>query len=291
MHRDWIRLAPDLQLEYVEHGPPDGTPMVLLHGVTDSWRSFEALLPQLPSGIRAFAVTVRGHGDSSRPDSGYLLSDMSRDIASFLDVLDLDGAVLVGHSMGASLAQRFAIDYPDRVRAIVLIGAFASMYQEPGLAAFFDASIATLTDPIDRAFARDWQLSTLAQPINAERLEVFVDETLKVPARVWKAAFSGFLATRDFADQLKNVPAPTLLIWGDRDAFVPQADQYRLLATLPDARLAVYRGFGHAVHWEDPARVADEIATFLAKHVPGRPSLQSAPAEHMTDDVGRERGI
>lgn len=267
MQKKRIGLSTGLQLEYVEHGPADGTAVVFLHGVTDSWRSFEALLPRLSGHVRAFSVSLRGHGDSSRPESGYLFSDMSGDIAAFLDAVRVERAVIVGHSMGAGVAQRFAIDHPDRVRALVLIGAFASLYREPGVTAFFEASIAGLTDPIDRAFAREWQLSTLAQEMPAAQLEAVVDETLKVPSRVWKAAFSGFLGTPDFAEGLREVVAPTLLIWGDRDAYAPRADQERLLATVPDARLTVYRAHGHAVHWEDPVRVADEISAFVAEHV------------------------
>jgi non-heme chloroperoxidase len=267
MKKASIGLSTGLLLEYVEHGPAGGTPVVFLHGVTDSWRSFEELVPRLPAHVRSLAVSLRGHGGSSRPDSGYLFTDMSADIAAFLDAVHIDRAVIVGHSMGASVAQRLAIDHTDRVRAVVLIGAFANLYRDPGLTAFFESSIAGLTDPIDRAFARDWQLSTLARDIPPERLDVFVGETLKVPSRVWKAAFSGFLTTPDFADGLRNVPAPALIIWGDRDSYAPGADQERLAAMLPDARLSVYQGHGHAVHWESPVRVADEIGAFLAARV------------------------
>jgi len=166
-----ITISTGLQLEYVEHGPVDGIPVVFLHGVTDSWRSFEAVLPLLPGHVRAFSVSMRGHGDSGRPPSGYLVTDMSADVAAFLDAVGVDRATIVGHSMGAGVAQRFAIDHLHRVSALVLIGAFASMYQEPGLAAFFESSIAGLTDPIERGFAREWQLSTTANEIPAAQLE------------------------------------------------------------------------------------------------------------------------
>lgn len=275
MKKTSIGLPTGLSLEYVEHGPDRGTPVMFLHGVTDSWRSFEELLPRLPADVRSLAVSLRGHGGSGRPDAGYLFSDMSGDIAAFLDALHIDRAVIVGHSMGASVAQRFAIDYTDRVRALVLIGAFANLYREPGVTAFFESSIAGLTDPIDRAFARDWQLSTLARDIPAERLDVFVDETLKVPSRVWKATFSGFLTTPDFADGLRKVSAPALIIWGDRDSYAPRGDQERLVATLPDARLAVYHGHGHAVHWESPVRVADDLGAFLAARVPDASAVRA----------------
>ena len=62
-----IVLPTGVTLPYVEQGDPDGVPVILLHGVTDSWRSFEPVLPHLPPSIRAFALTQRGHGDADRP--------------------------------------------------------------------------------------------------------------------------------------------------------------------------------------------------------------------------------
>ena len=62
-----IALSTGVTLPYVEQGDPDGVPVILLHGVTDSWRSFEPVLPHLPPSIHAFALTQRGHGDADRP--------------------------------------------------------------------------------------------------------------------------------------------------------------------------------------------------------------------------------
>ena len=101
-----------------------GLPVVLLHGYTDSWRSFEPLLPHLPASLRVFAVTQRGHGDAARPAKGYTSGDFASDVAAFLDAFQIPRAVIVGHSMGATVAQQFAVDRPERVLALVLEGAF-----------------------------------------------------------------------------------------------------------------------------------------------------------------------
>ena len=60
-----VELPTGVTLQYVEQGDPAGIPVLLLHGATDSWRSFEPVLPHLPSSIRAFALTQRGHGDAA----------------------------------------------------------------------------------------------------------------------------------------------------------------------------------------------------------------------------------
>jgi non-heme chloroperoxidase len=119
----FVSLSAGVRIEYVEQGPAeaDGVPVIFLHGVTDSWRSFERVLPLLPTSIRAFALSQRGHGDSSRPTSGYRLADMSADLLGFFDAMGLRTAILVGHSMGASVAQRFVIDHPDRVERLAYL--------------------------------------------------------------------------------------------------------------------------------------------------------------------------
>jgi non-heme chloroperoxidase len=260
--KKFVSLSTDVRLEYVEQGRADGVPVVFLHGVTDSWRSFERVLPLLPPSLHAFALSQRGHGDSSRPASGYRLADMSADLLAFLDAMGLPSATIVGHSMGASVAQRFVIDHPDRVARLVLMGAF-STFQDPGLADFVAASIAPLTDPIAAPFAREWQLSTLARAMPADHLDVVVSETLKVPARIWREAFDGFLHTSDFTSELTRVSAPVLLMWGDRDSYAQRAAQDRLLEVMPKARFIAYEGFGHAFHWEDPERFTRDLVPFL----------------------------
>src|SRR5688572_17336830 len=76
-------VGPDVRLEYVETGDPTGLPVVFLHGVTDSWTSFEGTMERLPESIRAIAVSQRGHGNSSRPEHGYLMEDFSGDLLRF----------------------------------------------------------------------------------------------------------------------------------------------------------------------------------------------------------------
>jgi pimeloyl-ACP methyl ester carboxylesterase len=86
---------------------------------------------------------------------------------------------------------------------------------------------------------------------------------MKLPTWLWRELFGGFLET-DLLPRLGSIEAPTLVVWGDRDEFVTRADQDRLIAAVPDARLEVYEGIGHAVHWEVPERFAAELITFAA---------------------------
>jgi pimeloyl-ACP methyl ester carboxylesterase len=259
-----VELPGRARLEYVEQGDPAGIPVVMLHGVTDSWHSFEPVLPHLPGSIHAFALTQRGHGDADRPASGYRTRDFAADVAAFADALGLGPVVLVGHSMGSTNATRFAIDYPGRTRGLVLVGAFASYRNNPTLVEFWESAVWTLTDPIAPDFAREFQESTLARRLSPAFLETVVRESLKVPARVWRAAFEGFFED-DFAAELGEIATPTLVLWGDRDLFARRTDQDALVAGIAGSRLAVYEGTGHALHWEEPRRFAADLTAFVGE--------------------------
>jgi pimeloyl-ACP methyl ester carboxylesterase len=254
------RLPSGLRLEYAEHGDPKGRPVVMLHGVTDSWRSFETVMPHLPASLRVFSVSQRGHGGSQRPQL-YRTRDFAADAAAFIEALDLGPALVVGHSMGTANALRLAIDRPELVDGLVLAGAFAGFRHNQDLVTFYRDAVVPLQDPISQDFAAEWQRSTLAHDIDPRYFDAIVRETLKVPARVWREAFAGFFDD-DFATELHRVQAGTLLAWGERDAFVPRADQDLLLGGLAGSRLVVYADAGHALHWEQPSRFAADIAAF-----------------------------
>jgi pimeloyl-ACP methyl ester carboxylesterase len=259
-----VTLPNQVTLPYVEQGDPAGIPVLLLHGITDSWRSFEGVLPHLPTSLHAFALSQRGHGDASRPMTGYYPQDFAADLAAFMDALKLGPAVVVGHSMGSFIAQRFALDYPDRTLGLVLMGSCTTVRGNREAMELWDTVVSRLTDPIDPSFVLEFQRSTLAQPVPQPWLDTVVQESLKVPARVWRAAFAALLDT-DFSGELSTIKAPTLIIWGDQDAFFHRHEQEALAAAIAGAQLVVYPGAGHGFHWEEPARCAADLVAFITQ--------------------------
>ena len=256
-----VELPGRVKLSYVEQGDPTGVPMLLLHGVSDSWHSFARVLPHLPASVHAFAVTQRGHGDSEHPMDGYRTRDFAADVEAFVNSRGLGPVIVVGHSMGSTHAMRFAIDHPRRTLALVLVGAFASYRGNPVVGEFWQSTVSQLRDPIDPALIREFQESTLAHPVPPEFLDRVVQESLKMPARVWRAAFAGFLED-DFAGELGQIQAPTLMLWGTEDAFASRRDQDDLLKKIVGSQLVVYQNAGHAPHWEEPERFAADLAAF-----------------------------
>jgi non-heme chloroperoxidase len=256
-----VTLANGLTLECAERGEPGGVPVLLLHGITDSWRSFEPVLPWLPGHWHTIAVSQRGHGGSARPAGGFGTRDFAADAAALIEALELPPVVVVGHSMGAAVALRLAIDRPELVRGVVAAGGFASFSDKAELVAFI-GSILALGDTVPREVAERFQRDTLAGPVADGLIETMVDECLRTPAAVWRAAFAGLLED-DFSAELGSVRVPVLLTWGDADAFAPEADQQRLARELQLATRRVYPGVGHALHWERPERFALDLVRFV----------------------------
>jgi non-heme chloroperoxidase len=255
-----IHLSTGVRLPYVEQGDPSGVPMVLLHGYSDSLRSYDLLLPHLPDSIRAYALTQRGHGDADKPAAGYRPEDYAADVAAFLDAMGIEAAVIVGHSGGSYAAQRFAVDHPERTLGVVLIGAFDTFRDNPGVLELEEA-VAQLTEPVDREFVREFQESCVAQQVPAGFLDAIIDGSAKMPARVWSAWLEDHLAA-DAPTDTGTIAAQTLILWGDQDAFCRRGAQDALLAAIPRSRLSTYEGTGHCPHWEQPERAAAEIAAF-----------------------------
>jgi len=253
---------PAVRLPHVAHGEPGGLPVVLLHGYSDSCRSFEPVFEHLPASVRAYAVTQRGHGDAPRPDGGYDVEQLARDVVAFIDDAGIERAVVAGHSMGSVVATRLALDAPARVAGLVLMGARPTFRDLDDLYAEIEA----FGDAVDPRWVREFQLSTLARPVPAEWLDMVVEESLKVPARVWKALVEPTLRA-DHTDELGRISAPVLLAWGDQDGIARRADQDELLRLIPGARLVVYEGGGHAFHWEDPAALARDLSAFVGEVV------------------------
>ncbi len=89
-----------------------------------------------------------------------------------------------------------------------------------------------------------------------------IAESLKLPAPLWREVFNGLLAYDD-AEQLAGIAAPTLLIWGERDALFPRSDQDRLMAAIRNATMRIYEETGHCPNWERPEQVAADLRAFV----------------------------
>lgn len=256
-----ISLATGVRLPYVRRGIGLSIPVVLLHGIADTWRSFEPVLERL-HGLETVVPTQRGHSGASCPESGYRLENYVEDLGELLNTLQLDRPIIVGHSMGSSVALKFAAQNPDRVRGLVLASAPMVKPAAPNMRTFVEDVVSKLTDPIDPKFISGFTEQMIAGPVPVDFLQARIAENMAVPARVWREAFGGRLE-EDFTGVLSTISTPVLLVRGGCDERVTENDVTLLLNELPNARVCTYEDAGHCVHWEQPDRFAEQVKEFV----------------------------
>lgn len=253
-------LATGVTVPYVEQGRADGVAVILLHAWGESLHAFSRLMPELDEGLHAFAFDQRGHRDAEKPAAAYGLGDFADDVTAFLDAVGVSSAVLLGSSSGGYVAQQVALDHPERVRGIVLVGAPRSL---AGRAPFAD-EVDALIDPIDRRWVEaslDW--FEFVQPVPNEYLADRVEDGVRMPAHVWRDALAGLSAAVP-PTEAGTIAAPTLVIHGAQDRLLPSTEAERLVAGIPDARLIIYPDAAHLVLWEHPGRIANDLATWIS---------------------------
>lgn len=259
-----VTLSTGTALSCAAAGDPTAPVVILLPGPTDSWRSYRPVLDRWPSSVRAIAVSQRGHGDSDKPLTGYGVEDFASDVPPLLDALGVDRAVLAGHSGSCLVVRRVALAHPDRVAGLVLEASPTTLREHAGLLEFVASVVSGLEDPIEPTFARSFVADTSSEHVTADLVDELATELMKVPARVWKEMFAGLLAYDDL-DEIVNISAPVLLVWGDADGLVDRDMQTTLARRIRFAELMVYHGVGHTPRWEDPARFASDVSGFVER--------------------------
>jgi 2-succinyl-6-hydroxy-2,4-cyclohexadiene-1-carboxylate synthase len=247
------------RLAFEEHG--SGPTLALLHGFTQTARSWRPLHRRLAEGRRLMALDAPGHGRSAplRLDlwaTGHAITRTS------------GPADLLGYSMGGRMALHAALADSAAVRRLVLIGATAGI-ADPRARAQRRADDAALADRIEAggdeglpAFLREWLSSPLFAGLSAEAADVAsrLDNTAAGLASSLRLCGTG---GQDPLDQrLGEITAPTLLVVGERDTKF-QAEAERLRAGLPAAEIAVVAGAGHACHLEQPAAFLAVVEAWL----------------------------
>jgi pimeloyl-ACP methyl ester carboxylesterase len=175
-----------------------------------------------------------------------------------MGVLELDNAIVIGHSLGSFVAREVARRAPRQVSRLVLVGSGAWANNE-GMNQLRDL-IHSFGEQIPAAFIDEFQRSTFSRPLPDEFLTAVMAASASVPPRVWRDGIDGLIAFDD-RRRLRQLRLPTLLIWGEQDQVFTRTDQEALLDGIPGSRLVAYGGIGHAPHWEVPeAFVADLLA-------------------------------
>ncbi len=260
-------------------GPEDkrAPVMLLLHGTGAATHSWRALTPLLAEHFTIVAPDLPGHGFTvGRPAGGLSMPAMARAVADLLRTLKIEPDIIVGHSAGAAIAIRMAIDGLAAPRAIV--GLDAALLPFPGLAAKLFPSLARLlfVNPLAPHFfarlgrtkgetARFLHRSTGSR-IDAEGIACY-ERLFSTPAHC--AGAITMMADWDLASLKRDLPrltTPLLLVHGEDDTAIPLATARDAAALVGDGRLITLPDLGHLAHEERPDEVAAIIAQFVGEH-------------------------
>jgi pimeloyl-ACP methyl ester carboxylesterase len=304
-HEDLVEQTFDtgeLLLNYVE-SPGRNTPLLLLHGGTLAWRSFQGFIPTLTQSRPVYACDLRGHGGSGWSRSGYRVGDFARDVATFIADRIGEPVVLIGFSLGASVAIQLAATVPHLVAAAVLIepplvlrdvawGSMAGTGGDEGEPAPFDyvswvyetiKSSPTLEEILDRVLAQ--QRESGIDPPDLEGARAAAEglhrlDPVMVDDLLHDRDSEGF----DIEERTRQLRCRALLLCGQPElgGLVRDEDLAFFEAAVPSGSAIRVSGGGHAIIWEQPGQtVLNHISRFLAtlpSTVATRPEHPSAAA-------------
>ena len=263
------------RLRYIDTG--HGIPVVLLHGLGASMYAWRKNISSIAAaGFRVIAFDNRGFGFSDEPDTGYDNASYAHLTVALLDSLRLADAVLVGHSMGGAIAAEVAIEYPQRVRGLVLIGSAGLAVREPiplRVARWPLVGTALLTLR-GRSLTGRLLRATYADPRKVT--EGDVDQYYAPVARQGFARSLGRVLRHfrldGLKDRLDRIAAPTLVLWGEQDRVIPTALGRALAAGIPRSAFLTVPHAGHSVQEEAPDEVNRLVIKFLREGLPRIPA-------------------
>jgi pimeloyl-ACP methyl ester carboxylesterase len=280
----WIQVMGAL-VHYTEEGVPEGEPLVLIHGFGASLHTWEGLMPALRQRYRVIRLDLAPFGlTGPLRDARGRIATMDIDayrafIDGFLAALSLSRATFIGNSLGGLIAWDLAARRPAMVNRLVLIDA-----------AGFPMKLPIYIDLFRHAAVR-WSAPWLLPEwiIRAATRDVYGDAA-RVPEATFRRYVDFFYAAGsreavgrmvpklDFdqldTERLRGVRQPTLVLWGDRDRWIPPAHAAEFAARIPDVTLHRYAGLGHVPMEEDPQRVAADLLRFLDGARTAPPSKQ-----------------
>lgn len=246
-------------MNYIDSGGL-GTPLLLLHGYSDSSRSFSLLEPWL-SSHRLIIPDLPGHA-GSKAGSELSLVSFAEDVFCLAQHLRLNRVAVVGHSMGSMIGIEFAARYSPFVSALISIsGTLHPAFPPDGPVSL---GIHTLAEPIDPTgpFFDIWHASP--HPVDGVFLGHVRREAAAIPIKVWRDILDEFNRS-DLSASAKRVNVPVLCIFGSKDILFDEKHNTVLLNAFSKSQSHVMDGFGHNPHWEDPLATAAAICEFLDK--------------------------
>lgn len=255
-----VVLANRLRLAYVEMGDPDGVPILLLHGFTDSARSWSLTAPYLATGFRVIAPDLRGHGHSDQPEGCYTIPEMANDVRFLIEALDLAPTHVVGHSLGGRLAQAIAERWPH-------LSEKSFLYRPPPRCANVGGGCGKTSGC--SAIRSIQKADSSGNGVLAQYRSTRIFSTMRAVKAPRCRHESGIRSIMSSLPMIRRRscrisprrPHPA----GKEDMIATEEHQIQMKDAIVGAKFISLSDHGHNIHWEAPERVAHLILTFLER--------------------------
>jgi len=277
--RPGVRLVDGIETFFLEAGEPDAPPVILLHGLGATNVSMATLIPELAKTHRVIAPDLPGFGETGKPLRPLHAAYFSRWLVSFLDVLGLPKASVIGNSMGGRIALELGMRAPTRTDRLVLLApsmAWKSFRQFVPLARLLRPEMAAVPILVPRMQVLTTLRALFAKPerLVPTWLDAAADEFLHVfgtpRGRIsfFHAARQIYLeeshGERGFWERLSRLEAPSMFVWGEKDWLVPPAFARHTADAVPHSTSVTIDDCGHVPQYEMPDRVNELVRLFLA---------------------------
>jgi pimeloyl-ACP methyl ester carboxylesterase len=278
---DWSRELKTLEIDgipfnYIDVGSGDDQePAVLVHGLGGQWQNWLENIPRLAQSRRVVAMDLPGSGLSPEPaeDVDVTIPQYGRWVNELCDRLGMEQIELVGNSMGGYIAAEVAIQFPERVKRLVLVSAAgissAETIRAPILtfgrmaAALAANSVTRYRYLAARPITRHLALALVARHPRLLKADLAYEGFFKGGG---KPGFDDALRASldyDFRDRLPDVKVPTLIVWGEKDSIIPTRDADEFERLIEDSRKVVMEGCGHIPMAERPQAFNEVLVDFL----------------------------
>lgn len=248
-------------LNKIIHDGPDGTPLLIAHGLYGSARNWGVIAKRLSDRGPVIAVDMRNHGDSAwQPTNSY--PDMAADLATVIETLDTPVDVL-GHSMGGKASMILARTRPDLVRKLIVADIAPVAYGHTQLG-MIEAMRAVDLSKIEKRSDAD---APLAEHVDDPGIRAFLMQSLDVANKRWRLNLDVLAAEMDkiigFPDVAGGFEGPTLFLSGGTSDYVLPEHRPVIKATFPNAKFAKIPGAGHWLHAEKPREFEAAVRAYL----------------------------
>jgi pimeloyl-ACP methyl ester carboxylesterase len=285
--RSRMVLANGIRTSYLEAGPSDGPPVVLVHGLGATNASMLTLLWELARDHRVLSPDLPGHGATEAVHDTYDAEFLARWLLSFLDATRVDKACLVGNSLGGRTSLEAALLAPERFSGLVLLApavAFRKLRQfipvvnvlRPELARFpmrFSKRLAVVglkgMFAVPSRVPDQWFVAAADEFVRVMRMPAHRIAFFSAARQVYLDEAFG---ERGFWERLPSLVPPALFVWGDRDRLVPHGFARHVEQAVPAATSVLLRSCGHVPQFEHPARTVELIRDFMNGLAEARPN-------------------